>query len=326
MEPITVYKKFVTDRDQALEKIYLNYRLRINDEIRSTFADIAFAFQNGHAPNDNALVMSAIKCQGLMDNMFSSVYKLSGASEAEILGRIFNRHTTWSPKVPERENQYAKKLYYNLRKIVRKLQNLQDLSSVEDRDLSAQEIFSAFPKMMDISSKPILKKVREAGRKPIDVSMSQIDDEEWDDILSDYKDDYALNNRGPEEILGIRGSSKSSEKVYSWEVERDATHDFVLATRQGMTDAATKNGIKEFVWIAVIDNRTCDCTGCCLPRDGLTTSEIERLLKTRWKKSEYRTSVPPAHINCRCTLAPVTKDLPPVPTSKIGDFLSWLES
>ncbi len=337
MNPQKAYKKFVDDRDRALEKIFMNYRLRINNIIRQAFGEIAFAFQHGHAPSDTTLIKASIDCQHLIQDMRKRVFFLAGASEAEILGRIFQKPTRFNPENYNeqidmaRGGSLAERLFYALRKIIRKLQDFQDRAALEKRQLSREEILSAFPKKKVLADTKILKKVREIkesdkNKDPFDMSTSQITDDEWDDIVYDYKAAYDIDARGPEEVLGYRTRQGDRQAVYGWEVEQDVTNDFVIATRAGQTDAAKQNGIQDFVWIAVIDNRTCDCTGCCLPRDGLTTSEIARLLKTKWRSAEIRVTVPPAHFNCRCTLAPVTKDLPDVPNSLIGDFNDWLES
>lgn len=334
--PQKVYKKFVDDRDRALEAIHANYALRINNEIRLAFGDIAFAFSKGYTPAYSTLIKCAVNCQQWINQMRKTVFYLAGASEAEILGRIRQTKTVFNPTnydlTTDMTNggSFAERLFYALRKIVRKLQDFQDRAALEKRQLSREEIMSAFPKKKEIPP-IILKKVREikesdADHAPIDISHSQISDDEWEDILYDYKAAYDIDARGPEEVLGYRTSKGERRAVYGWEIEQDVTHDFVKATREGQTDAARQNGIKDFVWITVIDNRTCDCTGCCLPRDGLTTSEIARLLKTKWRNATIQVTVPPAHFRCRCTLAPVTKDLPDVPNSLIGDFNDWLES
>lgn len=322
MNPAKVYKKFVDDRDRALEQLFTNYRLKFNDIVQNAFGEITFAFSKGFVPDDSVLKRAALDCQRVLEEMRRSVFILAGASEAEILGRVFQKKTKFSAHDFDHTTDVAaggslaQRVFYNLRKIVRKLQNFKDKADLEKRSLSQEEIVSAFPKKKKIPNL-ILKKVRvikesESEDYPIEMSNLQISDSEWDQVVEDYKSAYKIDSRGPE--------------VYGWEVEQDLTHEFVQATRSGQTSAAEQNDIKDFVWIAVIDNKTCDCTGCCLPRDGLTTSEIARLLKTKWKSATILVTVPPAHLRCRCTLAPVTDNLPPVPSSLIGDFNDWLES
>jgi hypothetical protein len=327
MKPIEAYKKFADPRDRALESIFNHRRAIINDDIRGTLGYIADCFVKGVMPHNDVMFASANRVGKLTSNMMRDTYLLAGASEIEILSRLHDRRMMWRPTI-KLGTSVPVKLLYNYRRIIRKLDDYKDRAEVEGKKLTRQEILLAMPKTKVLTSKPILKKVREADRsqRPVDMSTTFITDDEWDDVLYGYQDTYIPTNRGPENVLGFEKVRGGKQEVYGWEVENELTNDFVTATRKGQTEAAQANGIKDFVWIAVIDNRTCDCKGCCLPRDGLTTSEIESLLKTKWRNATITVSVPPAHFSCRCTIAPVTKDLPPVPKSMIGDFNDWLES
>ena len=93
-------------------------------------------------------------------------------------------------------------------------------------------------------------------------------------------------------------------------------------------DAAQENGITDFVWIAVVDDKT---DLCCLWRDGLLTSEIQA------KLSEHADDdagcdlggdglVPPLHFNCRCSIAPATDAVPKKPDVDYQSFDQWLET
>lgn len=159
------------------------------------------------------------------------------------------------------------------------------------------------------------------------------DQETWDQLLEDLSLDYQFTNRSPESYvdvtnpyndLPVREDVPEEDRIYAWEIESETTHDFVQQVRDGQMDAAKKNGITDFVWIAILDDRT---DHCCEWRSGLLTSEIEEKLKTDHKDDKCRAIVPPAHFNCRCTLAPVSPDLEAVDNTDIDrSFDAWLES
>jgi len=142
-----------------------------------------------------------------------------------------------------------------------------------------------------------------------------IPEREWDAIVSNA---LAANPtqpfRGPGTVFDplkdeqgrilVKDLDEEGEPItewYGWEIEQLLTQDFVHQVRQGQLEAAKKAGVRDMIWIAVIDDRTDDC---CSKRDGLTTREIEGRLKTNWKNDDCRAIVPPAHFNCRCRLAP----------------------
>ena len=83
-------------------------------------------------------------------------------------------------------------------------------------------------------------------------------------------------------------------------------------------------GIEEFVWVSIIDNKTCE--DCCLPRNGLTTLEIrEKLVNGDLNSDDCDTLVPPGHFNCRCQLVPVAS-VDQVEGPDWKSFGEWLES
>jgi hypothetical protein len=123
----------------------------------------------------------------------------------------------------------------------------------------------------------------------------------------------------------LRPELPEGDKIYGWELEQQLTHDFVKSVRDGQIDAANVNGINEFIWIAIIDQRTCEL--CCEWRSGLTTSEIEKTLADNPELKEHcDVVVPPAHFNCRCGIAPVAIDLETtdIQTTDAKEFDDWL--
>ena len=156
--------------------------------------------------------------------------------------------------------------------------------------------------------------------KKAGVVTGMIDPELWSQMVEDYT---------KEEIPFYPARQPMSEEKYyeehgkyEWEVEQQATQEFVDQVRQGEITAANDNGITDFVWLAVIDGHTDEC---CTVRDGLTTAEIEEGLKSGSIDSEECDAVtPPAHFNCRCRVVPMTDEIAAQVPTEDGDFETWL--
>jgi SPP1 gp7 family putative phage head morphogenesis protein len=330
LKAFNAYKKWVDERDRALETIYANTMIKITDETRLAFAFIVERLLFGQPITGHDLMPFATNIMARTHEMKVAVYQLAGASELEILGRLYNKNTTWKPdltKVPINfydDRDPIPEILKSFKKVIQRLEMVLFQAQAEGRMVEPSELMAVLPKLEPMPSRIVLKKVKEAKKELVpDFTTSEITDDEWDDVLYDYKNTYRIQNRGPEDVVGSRKTATGKRVVYRWELEKEVTQDFVSATRKGQTDAAKKSGIKDFVWIAILDNRTDEC---CEKRDGLTTSEIEVLLKTKWRGDKLRGKTPPLHFNCRCTLAPVTKDLPDIPSSKVGEFNDWLDS
>jgi hypothetical protein len=203
--------------------------------------------------------------------------------------------------------------------------------NAKDPEEFAKDILVAFPRARKVTvPRRILKpKLMEAkvipdfsqplGDTGADVAIDNVDEATWNDMLDAYKNEYVPKTRGPEFVVGDPEVT-GKDTWYGWEFERDMTNEFVQSVRDGSVDAATENGITDFVWIAIVDNVTCDdcCDGHgCVDLDGMLTSEIEK---------EYGDASCPAHFNCRCTLAPATDDLPDKPDDGAKDFEDWLNT
>lgn len=187
-------------------------------------------------------------------------------------------------------------------------------------------------KKLDQARKPVrkltLKKndlgLKEAKKKKPDLSSTLIDDATWDNILKGYKEDYQTPHNPRDFIVGGKLQDELDDAlVYSWEVDQDLTDEFMRQVNDSQEAAFEKAGLTKFVWIAVLDNRTCQ--ECCVWRDGLTIEEIEAALKSGRKGDKCQSLKPPAHPNCRCTLAPAFDNLPERPNSNLKEFEEWLE-
>lgn len=233
------------------------------------------------------------------------------------------------PKMPSGSDPLTR-IEMELEVMRRNLLNEIQRSAVSELDLDSfhQALAKIIPKRRRIESKrkalfkPVMREADQRPKQPV-VAHEFIDEETWDVILDDYKEEFVPKWRGPEHVLDQAGPRPTKDDYYAWQFEKELTQDFVQQVREGQIDAAQENGITDFVWIAVVDDVTDEC---CLWRDGLTTKEIELELKTKRRNDECDTSVPPAHFNCRCTLAPALEGIPDKPESNIGSFEEWLSS
>lgn len=338
------YRKFTDDRNRALEKMLNRYRVEIADTLRPCFMAMAQAFLTGHSGYilDHTIRDTGLRVQHIVMRMRHNIYAMTVASSGEIFARLMGNerhivhHRAYDKMSDELEaggNVAARTVYY-LNKIARRLHSVQELAQIKGEKLTIEEIISALPKLRPIKKKPILQRIKEANDDddlPDNMTTDTISNDDWDNILSDYQDDYIPVNRGPdavhsdEEMLsgGEFPSGRYEDATYDWELENDVTHDFVQTVREGQSDAASQNGITDFVWVAVVDDRTDDC---CLWRDKLTTTEIQAALEGEHSDDECDGTEPPIHFNCRCDLEPVGDDLPDVPESNQGDFEEWLSS
>lgn len=156
----------------------------------------------------------------------------------------------------------------------------------------------------------------------------------WQKIYDEYDKEYLYNDRSPAAVFDIknpwndepiREDIPSNEAFYGWEVEQEVTHDFVTAVRNGEITAAKQNGVDDFLWIAILDKKTCEV--CCEWRDGLTTKEIEAKLADSSELKEACDAIaPPAHFNCRCRVAPFSESLEPFEPDTDVELDAWMKS
>jgi SPP1 gp7 family putative phage head morphogenesis protein len=294
--------------------------------------------------------MAAAQSFELAKRLRVSTYTLAHAGEAEALSRstgnskkvrvnqetltkAMNKQTMSGGSLKDRID-----LIFN--RLKRDVIDAIELSLVREDNVedTIARIKRAFPKPYQVKRPPReLKpvKVKEADYKigrGKSLSDGIIDNDAWQQVVDDYFDEI-LDDRMPfgrsdydaykvDNEYAVAGESEV-ETRYGWELEQEMTNDFVQNVRDGQIDAANENGIEDFQWIAIIDNKTDEC---CAWRDGLTTKEIEEELQSNHKDDECDTVVPPAHPNCRCTLAPMVKDMPDAPLPDFGGFDEWLMS
>ena len=358
------YRKFVNARDVALDKIFRNFRLKNTDLLNETFINVLTqikmkyslmqtqrdALKNLEQDLQNIFRQTVFQMTVELNRYLKMGYMLSQAGEAQAIAKVTDKKAVIKLSANAIHNKtirldkYIKDVALRFSKLRRDIVQAVEHSIVQG-ETEAQCLgrvwLKALPKRKALPKKPILKKVKvtEADKPQMkdnprlffDVDFDQ---ETWDNLVDEYKKEFIPVDRSPASFtdiknpyndLPIREDIDEADKIYDWEVEQTTTHMYVEMVREGQVDAANQNGIDDFVWISILDNRTCEF--CCDWRHGLLTSEIEKRLDQEPELADdCDATVPPAHFNCRCTIAPASKDLERVDNSEIEkDFDTWLE-
>lgn len=352
------YRRFAKARDFALENILQKHLIRLDqlvDSVLEQTKDIAAGtmgaqlevaqFELRLAP---LYAGAAHRSTDIILSLRRMAYILSYASEGEAIARASGKELkgqigyTDLEELNQEETEFGgsvqarSKLSWD--RLKRRVVDAFQVAHTRGDTVSdlLQAIEYAFPRTRMIK-RPAKALVNDALREAEDfnplfsvevetpkaakLSSVFVEPEVWDSIVGEYLEELPFR-RGAEDIIKYRQGSKTIKR-YEWELERDTTHDFVAQVRAGKHDVAKENGITDFVWIAVIDNRTDEC---CVWRDGLTTKEIREKLRTTRKDDPCETDVPPAHPNCRCDIAPITKEAEDLGFEQLGDFESWLKT
>ena len=359
------YKSWVKKRDKALEKLHTRAQLEAADAMREmltqalVIAKAQFAgMKMGHSSSvdwfeqgiKQEFHKAADKFYKIITDLRARSYTLSKASEAEIIAQLSPGKDVVASVTPNKihdikhaPSKAGGHLYHRIclyvdrlrRKIVSYAQAT--ALTAKDQDEFARDIMVAFPRARRVKvPRRILKpQLMEAeytlnpgDEAEADVAIDNVDEATWNDMLDAYMDEYVPKTRGPEFVVGDPEVT-GEDTWYAWEFERDMTNEFVQSVRDGQIDAANENGITDFVWIAVVDDRT---DTCCLWRDGLLVSEIEAQLPDHQDEDDQcdvgdgEGLTPPIHFNCRCTLAPATDNIPDKPDDGAQEFEDWLNN
>lgn len=344
------YRKFITERDKALEILLNKSRSQMHDVLRGAFTivkeKIALQFSNVRpmATNiDQGFLIDALDKEitqefdkaanvvgSIMIKLMMYSYTLSLAGEAEAIGQALDRKT--QVQIDKEDvmqsavmgfGQTAKRIKFAFDKVRRKVLNAVQLSRIEGSNVTdtLARVDRALPAGRFIKRpKKVLKNIKEAGpmsrKSKEDMAVGFYDEELWNGMVQDYLKEFVPTYR-------FRGPDPDAEYQYvGFEVERDMTHEFVKQVRDASKKGAALNGIEDFGWIAVIDEHTCtECCGdySCRDFDGKSSTQIDKMTG-----GEY--SVPPAHYNCRCTIAPILEDMPEFPEVDSKEFEEWLNS
>lgn len=369
------YRKFVADRDRALERIHQHAQMDIAQYMREFFKQTEMvvthlALKTNHtlinfqtlSEQFNQQLGMSIKAifpilLARIQRMRHAVYVLTYASEAEAIGQATqliskpHHHSLGPdalgiaipPQITKQDLHDAmtspmingesldKRVWLDLQYLRSDILQAFELACVMEVPPHEilERVVASFPKLQVFTRAPkALKKAKEAGYnlgddedEKTDFTSTIMDDTDWDKAVSAYKDAELPTSRfEPGETF----DEETGTFKYNWELEQDLTDDFVNQVRSGQVAAANDLGIEEFVWIAVIDDKTCE--DCCLPRNGKTTGEIEEMLDNGDLDEDVCDAVtPPAHNHCRCNIGPVAST-DEVEGADFKDFGEWLNS
>lgn len=352
------YNAFINARNQALEGLLLKSRAKAGDDLRHfmllvqteinrTYPYLNKEFLDPTTMNnvrglDNSIDRHAYTIALQMSQHWISMraysYALSHAGQQQAIIQTKDGKPLRVPHEDIQKAAYASTLwgplsdraYLALSRLRRGVMDAVEMSRIMGDSLPdcMSRVLRVFPAPQRIKQPRVLRRIKEADQRYKDSFKFSdfLTDDEWEEIVDDYKNEFIPKWRDPrmgqlESPVSI--GDEEGIVVYPYQLENEMTEDFVTAVRNGEHDGANKQGITDFVWIAILDDKT---DKCCQKRDGLTTAEIKDKLSGEWQKDECRASTPPAHFNCRCRLAPATDDLPEVPDTGEADFQEWLNS
>lgn len=356
------YLKFIAERDHALETLYVRANEEINDLLRRALqrALEIVSYRYSQMPAEDMLTLKGRRNTEAIDHdiaiefnlaarhmalvaqeLNQQAFTLSLVGEAEAIGRALKQPAKYAVKTKDVQDLSVEdaqgesiegRMALAMARIRRDVMDAVELSRVkqENTQEAIERVKSVLPKPRTVKRpKKKLAKVTEANSSgPDPFSFGFVDDALWQKIVDAYLDAYVPKWRGPESVFDVT-TEGLTEEWYAWEVEQYLANEFVSKVRAGQDTAAKENGVVDMQWIAVVDDKTDEC---CLWRDGLTSKEIEQELKSgKHKDDECDSIVPPAHFNCRCTMAPVL-DVQLVgeefekPASNAEEFETWLNS
>lgn len=346
------YRDFTKERDKALERLLDHTNKDVSRLLTHTLTEVLklikiyyphFQESNMHIDKVIRFLRSqvSIEFEKLFHKILEKFYALSKATyimtalgEGEALGIMLGKkthvkldHQTLDQlKNKKSTKTKAQYLALELEKTAQKISNRIASEIIKQSPINEalQNIKAAFPKPVHVKRPKVLKYLTEADSKTTlttDTVTSLLPEDEWQKVLDLYfKTELPATRFYNEELL----DAPSEELKYAWQVENVMTEEFVTQVTDGAKDASSENGITDFVWIAVLDAHTDDC---CADRDGMLISEIEDALKSgELDEAECDATVPPAHFNCRCRIAPVDKDIPERSDEKAKEFDQWLNS
>lgn len=357
------YSAFVKARDRALDSLLQKARLEISDILRGTFRRVLeiVSHQYPQIPETLYFTKSATHVMASMDHSLSQLfeqsaseitarveklrrqsYLLAHAGETEAIARATGKPmramlyssklTDQSKKKTDRNEVLRSRILLGLNRIKRDILDAIETSRVMESPITdaLERVEKSFPesRQVKLARRTLMESESDdAEEEARSQSIRFVDSFEWQELVDEYRKDFIPKHREPTKPFDKPLTGDEYNGLYAWEVEQEITHDFVTQVRDGQNDAATENGITDFVWIAVVDDKT---DACCLWRDGLTTSEIQEQLDQHSDEDSDcdadNVVVPPAHFGCRCRAAPFTDQMPDVPPSVSGDFESWLNN
>lgn len=357
------YESFIASRDQTLEEILQKYlralgapvtwlQHRVHEVVShvgihdTDHANLKRRRQELEKRLHPWFEMAVEQSVYLIKNLRRTSYVLSYAGQAEGIGRALGTETKRDLSKSDIHVQIDAKAVFGgdlkmrvelsysrlMRDVLDAFQLSQVMGSTPTETL--ERIDRAFPKKIkDTKPSRKLAPMKEAGflsdsnyptnstQDDVSISTGVIPQEDWDASLNDYFAEYFPAETYHRSPFGHLFTTDEGDR-YEWQIEQDTTEDFVQQVRDGENDAANANGINDFQWISIVDSKTDDC---CLWRDGLTTTEIEKELAGDHSDDDCDAVTVPAHPFCRCRMAPMTADMPEESPPDFGGFSNWLD-
>lgn len=349
------YLSFIKHRDKALETINTKALQKINDQLRKVFTRVLEmisyrysnipqeslsttrardALNNIHKAIQEEFDQAAHAITAIQKEMMRSAYVIAKAGEGQAIANAtgeekkidIHQHEIKNAvdKTSEGHDIYDRNALA-LSRIARDIMDAIETGRIrkEETKLVLNRVIKTLPSSRKVRRpKKILKAIQEAEKtpkEPVNLLLN-VSDEEWDSAVKSYVDEYVPKYRGPEDVVDVATAGEPDlEEWYAWEGERDTVNNFVQAVRDGTNEAAKENGITDFVFVAVMDDKTDEC---CAIRDGKLLSELEA--NPPDDEGVCEGNIPPLHFNCRCVLSPYLSDTPDLEPSNEEDFNQWL--
>lgn len=355
------YSSFMQGRDHVLESLlqkYLRHMGGVLSVLEKKAREIAlqinvqtmthYDFKRNRDRFANQLhpwfEMAGAEITTLIIRLRRSSYVLSYAGQAEGIARVTGKAHLYKinhlDQISHSDTPSGGKLHLRVELILRRIFNdvvdayqLSQVMASDDLGESQKDMLArisrAFPtKKKDSKPRKLLARLKESDRPGLNdsfLSFGVIEPDEWNQILEDYFSEEFPQGSANRTIFSnvFYSDAPEDEGRYEWEIEKEVSQDFVQQVRDGENDAATAQGITDFQWVSIIDNKT---DACCEWRDGLSSKEIEEALDNEHSDDECDATTPPAHFFCRCRLVPMTAELNESPTSGLMDFETWLNT
>jgi hypothetical protein len=361
------YVAFIKGRDEGLTAVLGKYLTRIDsvvETLKLRTEEIAAHMCAGQ-PGKHMAKANRDAFEKRVSNLFSfgieqtyslvrqlrrTTYVLTYAGQAEGLGRALGKPQSCNishDEVMLLVNQPGvgggdlhSRIEYSFHNLLRDVVQAFQLSQVMESPWpeTLERIQRAFPSKRALPRRMARVRMTESSRwqqpPPEDgseqetpnFSFGTMDDADWQEAVDDYQDEFIKSGRGPyDSVFGTDENPDADGFRYQWEIENEVTNDFVQSVRAGDVDAANENGITDFVWISILDPKTCQ--DCCVPRDGMTSAEIEEALESGKLDADACDAIaPPAHMNCRCRPGAATADLPEQSPPDFGSWDDWLDA
>ena len=330
----TFYRKIKAQSDRVSESILNRSRIK-NSVILSHFINEIYPyvfFQNKFAL-DKIVSKYAYHFSNELFLLKKKIYVLNYISETIVLSILKNEKEIKIDKIDFshlkknfNEEDIVKRYALSLNRIVRKALDAYELGLVldESQEELEERVRDSFPRLKSIKQKKDLRRISEANisvENKLNIMLGEELDEIWRTLVHEYRSEALVWDRLTQNDFS---NVKKFQNTLDWQDEKEITNEFVSMVNQGSIEAANQMGVKDFVWISVIDDKTDEC---CALRDGVLLSRIKEKIEEEGEIGECDAVVPPAHFGCRCRIAPVDDEiLDEIPSSNKIDFEDWLES